>query len=184
MITSILINQILQAPFCRKEHTITVPSKTATSTKRIFRACLLYTSFGNSDYIHKQGVTDDDLYDLASVTKVAATTLAVMKLYDQGLVNLDEPLSKTLKYLENSNKKKITIREVRTHQAGLVAWIPFYPVSYTHLDVYKRQLAAMRNEQLISDFGLAVSRHLRRMGVHISFSPVSDINSNPANRCV
>jgi len=83
-------------------------------------------AFGYSDYIHNQLVKNDDLYDLASVTKVAATTLAVMKLYDQGLVNLDEPLSKTLKYLENSNKKKITIREVMTHQAGLVAWIPFY----------------------------------------------------------
>ena len=83
-------------------------------------------AFGNTDYIHKQAVKDDDLYDLASVTKVAATTLAVMKLYDQGRVNLDEPLSKTLKYLENSNKNKITIREVMTHQAGLVAWIPFY----------------------------------------------------------
>ena len=83
-------------------------------------------SFGFSDYIHCQTVKNDDLYDLASITKVAATTLAVMKLYDQGLVNLDEPLSHTLKYLENSNKKKITIREVMTHQAGLVAWIPFY----------------------------------------------------------
>jgi len=83
-------------------------------------------AFGYSDYLYKQPVTNDDLYDLASVTKVAATTLAVMKLYDLGLVNLDEPLSKTLKYLENSNKKKITIREVMTHQAGLVAWIPFY----------------------------------------------------------
>jgi len=83
-------------------------------------------AFGYSDYLNKQPVKNDDLYDLASVTKVAATTLAVMKLYDQGLVNLDEPLSKTLKYLENSNKKKITIREVMTHQAGLVAWIPFY----------------------------------------------------------
>jgi len=83
-------------------------------------------AFGNSDYIHNQRVKNDDLFDLASVTKVAATTLAVMKLYDQGLVNLDEPLSKTLKYLENSNKNRITIREVMTHQAGLVAWIPFY----------------------------------------------------------
>ncbi|MDO9257137.1 MAG: glycoside hydrolase family 3 N-terminal domain-containing protein [Bacteroidales bacterium] len=83
-------------------------------------------SFGNTDYIHNQPVKNDDLYDIASVTKVAATTLAVMKLYDEGKVNLDEPLSKTLKYLENSNKKKITIREVMTHQAGLVAWIPFY----------------------------------------------------------
>lgn len=83
-------------------------------------------AFGHSDYIHSQSVKNDDIYDLASVTKVAATTLAMMKLYDQGLVNLDDPLSKTLKYLENSNKKKITIREVMTHQAGLVAWIPFY----------------------------------------------------------
>jgi CubicO group peptidase (beta-lactamase class C family) len=50
----------------------------------------------------------------------------MMKLFDQGLVNLDDPLSKTLKYLENSNKKKITIRQIMSHQAGLVAWIPFY----------------------------------------------------------
>jgi len=83
-------------------------------------------AFGNSDYMNKQQVKNDDLYDIASVTKVAATTLAVMKLYDEGKVNLDEPLSKTLDYLEKSNKKKITIREVMTHQAGLVAWIPFY----------------------------------------------------------
>jgi CubicO group peptidase (beta-lactamase class C family) len=83
-------------------------------------------AFGNADYVHMQPVKNDDLYDLASITKVAATTLAVMKLYDEGKVNLDEPLSKTLAYLENSNKKKITIREVMTHQAGLVAWIPFY----------------------------------------------------------
>lgn len=83
-------------------------------------------AFGNTDYLHNQPVKNDDLYDLASVTKVAATTLAVMKLYDEGKVNLDEPLSKTLTYLENSNKRKITIREVMTHQAGLVAWIPFY----------------------------------------------------------
>ena len=88
-------------------------------------------AFGYSDYLHAQPVKEDDLYDLASVTKAAATTLAVMKLYDQGLVNLDEPLSKTLKYLENSNKKKITIREVMTHQAGLVAWIPFYQKTLT-----------------------------------------------------
>lgn len=93
-------------------------------------------AFGYTDYVNKQAVKNDDLYDLASVTKVAATTLAVMKLYDQGLVNLDEPLSKTLKYLENSNKNKITIREVMTHQAGLVAWIPFYQKTMKngHLD--------------------------------------------------
>jgi CubicO group peptidase (beta-lactamase class C family) len=83
-------------------------------------------AFGNNDYVQKQAVGNDDIYDLASVTKVAATTLAVMKLYDLRVVNLDEPLSHTLKDLANTNKKNITIREVMTHQAGLVAWIPFY----------------------------------------------------------
>lgn len=83
-------------------------------------------AFGDTDFVRKQSVKNDDLYDLASVTKVAATTFAIMKLYDQGLVKLDEPLSRTLKYLENTNKSKITIREIMTHQAGLVAWIPFY----------------------------------------------------------
>ena len=83
-------------------------------------------AFGNSDYLKKQTVGNDDIYDLASITKVAATTLAVMELYDRGVVNLDEPLSHTLKYLTNTNKNKMTIREIMTHQAGLVAWIPFY----------------------------------------------------------
>jgi len=83
-------------------------------------------AFGVIDYSKNQSVRNDDLYDLASVTKVAATTLAIMKLYDKGVVNLDVPISQTLKYLENTNKNKITIREIMTHQAGLVAWIPFY----------------------------------------------------------
>ncbi len=83
-------------------------------------------AFGYTDYIQNIPVKDNDLYDIASITKVAATTLAVMKLYDMGKVELDAPLSKTLAYLQNSNKSKITIREVMAHQAGLVAWIPFY----------------------------------------------------------
>lgn len=105
-------------------------------TKKAYPGCQILIShkgnvfynkaFGTTDYVNNQPVSDQTIYDLASVTKVAATTLAVMKLYDQGKINLDEPLSKKLSWLANSNKSKITIREVMTHQAGLVAWIPFY----------------------------------------------------------
>jgi beta-glucosidase-like glycosyl hydrolase len=42
-------------------------------------------------------------------------------------------------------------------------------------------LGAMKNEQLITEYGIAIASQLRRMGVHVSFSPVADINSNPAN---
>lgn len=83
-------------------------------------------SFGNTDYIHNLPVTNSSIYDLASVTKAATTTLAMMKLYDEGRYKLDDHLSATLTYLAKSNKRRISFREVLTHQAGLAAWIPFY----------------------------------------------------------
>ncbi|MEI7663720.1 MAG: serine hydrolase, partial [Bacteroidota bacterium] len=66
------------------------------------------------------------IYDLASVTKVAATTLAVMKLFDEGKIKLDDTLGKWLPFLKMSNKAGMRIRDVMTHQAGLQDWIPFY----------------------------------------------------------
>ncbi len=83
-------------------------------------------SFGTTTYESTTPVKNTDLYDLASVTKVAATTLAMMKLYEDGKINLDKKLAYYLKYLKNSNKKNITIRQIMTHQARLKPWIPFY----------------------------------------------------------
>ena len=83
-------------------------------------------SFGTPVYGDSVTVTNDDLYDIASLTKVAATTLAMMKLKDDGKIDIDHKLSEYLPELRNSNKENLTIREVMTHQAGLQAWIPFY----------------------------------------------------------
>jgi len=83
-------------------------------------------SFGTTTYNNNTLVKNTDLYDIASVTKVAATTLAMMKLYEDGKINLDKKLSFYLKYLKHSNKKNITIRQLMSHQAGLKSWIPFY----------------------------------------------------------
>jgi CubicO group peptidase (beta-lactamase class C family) len=66
------------------------------------------------------------VYDLASVTKVAATTLAIMKLFDDGRLNPDDSLGKYLPFLKGSDKSGLRIREVMAHQAGLQDWIPFY----------------------------------------------------------
>jgi len=110
-------------------------------------------AFGNSDYLNNRLVKNDDIYDLASVTKIAATTLAMMLLYDRGIVHLDEPLSRTLKYLENSNKKDITIREIMSHQAGLVAWIPFYQKTIKN----RRPDTAYYSDSYSSDFPTRVA---------------------------
>jgi CubicO group peptidase (beta-lactamase class C family) len=83
-------------------------------------------AFGYHDYSQQQPVKETDIYDLASITKVAATTLAIMKLHDEGLLDVKKPLSRYLPALDKSNKNKITVREVMAHQAGLSAWIPFY----------------------------------------------------------
>ena len=71
-------------------------------------------------------VVNTDLYDIASVSKIAGTALAVMKLFDEGKIDLNKPLSKYLPALKKSNKKSLVIREVLAHQAGLKSWIPFW----------------------------------------------------------
>jgi CubicO group peptidase (beta-lactamase class C family) len=83
-------------------------------------------SFGSFSYADFRPVNQKTIYDLASVTKVMATTLALMKLYDEKRLKLDEKLSHYLPYLQNTNKENITIEQVMTHTAGLANWIPFY----------------------------------------------------------
>lgn len=83
-------------------------------------------SFGHHTYDQKQPVRHNDIYDVASITKILATTVSVMKLYEVDLIDIDQRVSKYLPELQNTDKKKIIIRDVLAHQAGLPAWIPFY----------------------------------------------------------
>jgi len=83
-------------------------------------------TFGTVAYNDTTPVNENHLYDIASVTKVAATTLAIMKLTDEKKCSLDDTLGKFLPELRGSNKAPLTIRSVMAHQAGLKDWIPFY----------------------------------------------------------
>lgn len=71
-------------------------------------------------------VRSSDLFDLASLTKTTATLLAVMKLYDEGKIKLDDKVSAYLPFLRNGNKRNITIRELLFHESGLPPYIRFY----------------------------------------------------------
>lgn len=73
-----------------------------------------------------QNVALDNLYDLASITKVAATVVSTMKLVDEGLIDLAKPMSTYVPELRDTDKKDLTVEEILIHQAGLQAWIPFY----------------------------------------------------------
>ena len=87
---------------------------------------VLNKAYGFTDYEHHEAVDTKMVYDLASVTKVAATTLAIMKLYDEGRINLDAPLANYLPVTSNTNKGSLLIKDILLHQAGMVPFIPFY----------------------------------------------------------
>ncbi|WP_341834126.1 glycoside hydrolase family 3 N-terminal domain-containing protein [Chitinophaga pollutisoli] len=85
-----------------------------------------HKNFGFYDYSQREKVTDSSVYDLASVTKICATTLSVMKLYDEGKLQLDATLGTYLPWVRGTDKARLTIRDILLHQAGLVSYIPFY----------------------------------------------------------
>ena len=82
--------------------------------------------YGYYTYEDSIPVTDETIFDLASVTKVAATTIAMMREYDAGNIDICEQVQKYLPELDSTNKSDITIEEMMTHHAALKAWIPFY----------------------------------------------------------
>lgn len=82
--------------------------------------------FGHFTYDGEHEVQSDDVYDIASLTKVFATTFAIMKLYDDGKISMDSKLGDYFPYLRNTDKGDIKLVEVMTHQAGFVGWIPIY----------------------------------------------------------
>ncbi len=83
-------------------------------------------SFGTYSYDSDQKVTAATMYDLASLTKILSTTLAVMKLYEEGKLQLNKQLGDYLPMVQNSPHARATIKNLLLHQAGLKAWIPFY----------------------------------------------------------
>jgi serine-type D-Ala-D-Ala carboxypeptidase len=86
---------------------------------------VLHKPYGHLTYDSLVPTTRDVLYDLASVTKAAASILALMKLYEDGKIRLDDPLGKYVSGLKNPLKKR-TLRDLMAHQAGLPPGISFH----------------------------------------------------------
>lgn len=87
---------------------------------------LYYKAFGHYEYEPSPAVTKESIFDLASVTKVSATTIAVMKLYEEGKLDLKKTLGDYLPWVRGSNKAGLHIEDVLLHEAGLVPYIAFY----------------------------------------------------------
>ncbi|MCX6164492.1 MAG: serine hydrolase, partial [Ignavibacteriae bacterium] len=93
-------------------------------------------SYGNFTYEANSTSPDKfSLFDLASVTKVIATTSAIMVLYESGKINLDDKVIKYIPEFDNNGKSNITIKNLLLHNSGLKAWIPFYKYYKTKEEV-------------------------------------------------
>lgn len=83
-------------------------------------------SFGYHTYKNASEVKFNNLYDIASLTKILATLPLLMELIDSGVITLDATLGDLLPSYKNTNKETITIQEMLSHYAQLKPWIPFY----------------------------------------------------------
>ena len=86
----------------------------------------LQKTYGHFTYDSSAKTTMDGVYDMASVTKICATSLSVMKLFDEKKLELDKTLGDYLPWVKGTNKEKLIIKDILLHQAGLKAFIPFY----------------------------------------------------------
>ena len=114
-------------------------------------------AFGSFTYDKKTPVTVNTVYDLASVTKVAATTLSIMKLYEEGKLDLKKKLVDYLPETKGTNKADLIIEDILLHEAGLVAYIPFYKET---LDTTGKPLPTVFSRTRTDSFNIAVTDNL------------------------
>ena len=114
-------------------------------------------AFGNYTYDSDVKVTNETIFDIASVSKIVGTLPNVMQQYDQQKINLESTLGSMLPIFANSDKKDIRFKELLSHYAGLVSWVPFYKAT---LDAKEKPLAKYYNKTANSQFSKQVADSL------------------------
>ena len=99
---------------------------------------VFHKTYGYHNYDNRIKVQKDDIYDLASVTKVSSTLAGLMLLDSEDKFSPDETLGNYLRYYRHSNKKNLLMSDILTHQAGLVSWIPFWMETVKKNGKFKR----------------------------------------------
>ncbi len=134
--------------------------------------------FGQLDY--RPGfaaVTDSSIYDLASLTKVVATTSAALLLVQDGLLQLDAPVQQYLPEWSGSiEKDRVTTRQLLTHTAGLPPFLPLWQAARGK-DAYFTRLSALTldyvpgSRMVYSDLGLMLAGFIVE---RLSGQPIDD----------
>ncbi|MDR3678210.1 MAG: DUF1343 domain-containing protein [Acidobacteriota bacterium] len=101
-------------------------------------------AFGQSSLVpERRAMTVPTIFDMASVTKVIATTTAVMQLVEQGKIVLSAPVSDYWPEFKQNGKELVTIRELMTHYSGLPPDLPLKP-AWTGYDTAMKMIVAAK----------------------------------------
>ncbi|MBC7554888.1 MAG: serine hydrolase [Taibaiella sp.] len=114
-------------------------------------------AFGNLIYDKQLPVDTNTLYDMASCTKVLATNISIMRLYEEGKLNLDKTLGDYLPLTRGTDKAGLVIKDILLHQAGLKGWIPFYKETLNDKEKPKKTLYRKNRSE---EFNIPVAEKL------------------------
>jgi len=115
-------------------------------------------SFGTKTYHSKNNIEWDDIYDLASLTKILSTVPLMMEEYENENITLETTLSKMFPNKNLNDKSDLSIKEMFSHQSGLFQWIPFY--KNTIDSITKKPLDSWYRTKKSSDFTIKVNENL------------------------
>lgn len=104
-----------------------------------------HEAFGYHTYDSLRPLRKNDIYDLASVTKVTASTLALMKLHDEGTFDLDVPAYQYWQDFRRGDKKELTFRSILAHNARLKSWIPYWTTTKRKNGKYKKRTLSVQS---------------------------------------
>lgn len=115
-------------------------------------------AFGTYNYDSPDSMSINTIFDMASVTKVCATTISAMKLYDEGKLKLNKTLGTYLPWVRGSDKADLNIEKIMLHEAGLVPDVVFYLKTID--TATKQPLPEFFRPDSSKAFGVRVAQHL------------------------
>jgi len=144
----------------------------------IFHKC-----YGYHTYNKAQKVTHENIYDLASLTKVTGALPAIMKLVEEKKIDLDKPFSTYWPPFTGTDRGRLSVRDFLTHQALLPGWIPFWRMGLDEEGKLNREIFA---HQPSEQFQVRISEHLylNNNFKHFILDTIRNAKSIPSKRYV
>jgi CubicO group peptidase (beta-lactamase class C family) len=141
-------------------------------------------AFGSYAYNDSTAVYCETLYDLASVTKVMATTLSVMKLVDEGKLDINKTIGDYIPWVRGTNKAGLIIKDVLLHEAGLKSFIPFYRETIDSLDGMPNGAIYAFKKDSVYSVRVAENLYMRRDWTDTLYKRILDSELGPRGKYV